>query len=65
MGNQYFWWASKIRNPGCPGTTTSLLDFRNPDMDSYFYFPGGALHLKKFMIPGAGFTKNLKSVQLT
>jgi hypothetical protein len=34
LGNQYFWWASKIRDdPGCPGsgTTTSLLDFRNPD----------------------------------
>jgi hypothetical protein len=30
MGNQYFWWASKIRDPVCPGTTTSLLDFRNP-----------------------------------
>jgi hypothetical protein len=30
MDNQYFWWASKIRDPGCPGTTTSHLDFRNP-----------------------------------
>jgi hypothetical protein len=30
MGNQYFWWASKIWDSGCPGTTTPLLDFRNP-----------------------------------
>jgi hypothetical protein len=30
MGNQYFWWASKISDPGCPGTTTPpLLDIRN------------------------------------
>jgi hypothetical protein len=30
MGNQYYWWASKILDPGCPGTTAPLLDFRNP-----------------------------------
>jgi hypothetical protein len=30
MGNQYFWWASKILDPGCPGITTPLFDFRNP-----------------------------------
>jgi hypothetical protein len=34
MGNQYFWWASKIGDPGCSGTTTPLLDFRNPEVDS-------------------------------
>jgi hypothetical protein len=32
MGNQYFGWASKIRDLGCPGTTTPLLDFRNPGL---------------------------------
>jgi hypothetical protein len=31
MGNQYIWWASKILDPSCPGTTTPLLDFRNPE----------------------------------
>jgi hypothetical protein len=31
MGNQYFWWENKILDPGCPGTTTPLLDFRNPE----------------------------------
>jgi hypothetical protein len=35
MGNQYFWWASKIWDPACPGTTTPLLDFRNPDEAAY------------------------------
>jgi hypothetical protein len=32
MGNQYFWWESKILDPGCPGTTAPLLDFRNPGL---------------------------------
>jgi hypothetical protein len=32
MGDQYFWWASKILYPGYPGTTTPLLDFGNPDI---------------------------------
>jgi hypothetical protein len=27
MSNQYFWWASNIWDPGCPGTSTPLLDF--------------------------------------
>jgi hypothetical protein len=38
MGNQYFWWTSKIRDPGCQGTTTSLLDFRNPEYRPVYLF---------------------------
>jgi hypothetical protein len=38
IGNQYFWWASKIGDPGCPGTTKPLLDFRNTELCNYFIY---------------------------